>query len=194
MGEHKLDRFYSLDEFILLEQADPGTRYEYVDGQIYAMAGGSIQHGLIISNTTFRIQESLRAKQRDFFTFGSDVKVAINDRKSYLYPDAFVICGEIIEDPFHEQAVTNPCLIIEVLSKSTQDYDKTRKYRLYRMISSLQEYVLIDQFQMVVETFYRKPSGDWEIRTYFQKGDLIPLQSLDILLPIEQIYERVQLH
>ncbi|MDX2245269.1 MAG: Uma2 family endonuclease [Bacteroidia bacterium] len=193
MGEHKLDRFYSLQEYMLLEQADPDTRYEYIEGYIYAMAGGSIHNGLIISNITFRLQEKLRVGVSLCTTFGSDVKISVGSRNTYLYPDAFVVCGEIREDTQHEDAITNPHLIIEVLSKSTQNYDKTRKYRLYRTIPSLKEYVLIDQYQPVVETFFRKPDGDWEIHTYYHLDDEVYFQSLDISIPMNRIYERVSI-
>ncbi|MEZ4773891.1 MAG: Uma2 family endonuclease [Bacteroidia bacterium] len=193
MGEQKLDRYYTLDEFVLLEQAAPDVRYEYIDGYIYAMAGGTINHGKIISNITFRIQEKTRSGNLGCTTFGSDVKISIESRNIFLYPDAFVVCGEIKEDNQYSGAVTNPHLIIEVLSKSTQNYDKTRKFRLYRMIPSLKEYILIDQYQMVVESFFRKPGGDWQIRTYLHEDDWVQIHSLDIAIPVSHIYERVSL-
>jgi Uma2 family endonuclease len=192
MGEHKPDRFYQHSEYLLLEQSDLDTRYEYVDGMIYAMAGGTISHGLIMSNTLFAIKDAIRGKENDCKTFGSDVKIAVEAANSFLYPDVFVVCDNIEDKTLKDQAISNPTMIVEVLSPSTQNYDQTKKFRLYRMIPSFREYVMIDQEQAIVEVFFRRDSGTWAIRTYQGlEGDIV-LQSLGLQIPVSAIYDGIK--
>ncbi|MEM9932758.1 MAG: Uma2 family endonuclease [Bacteroidota bacterium] len=191
LRELQLDRVYSLEEYIALELAEPNQKYEFIKGHIYTRSGGSIHHGIIISNTSFLIKEQLKQKKKDCTTLGSDVKLAIKENHTYLYPDITVICGPIEIDKNVKEAISNPGLIIEVLSKSTQDYDQSRKFRLYRSIPSITEYVMIDPYQVAVESFYQKGGGDWYIQTYESLEEELSLQSLDISIKLQEIYQKV---
>ncbi len=191
MAEHKLNRQYTAEEYLQLELADPEAKYEYVDGQIYAMAGGTINHGLLISNALYWIREGIRKAGKPCKTFSGDVKVFIESTNSYLYPDVFVVCGEINDQNAPNQAIQNPKLIIEVLSKSTQKYDQVQKFRLYRANPSFEEYVMIDQEQALVESYRRIADDHWQIKTVIGLDKEIELASIGIILSMRELYEDV---
>ena len=186
MGERKVES-YTIDEYLALEQRTQ-LKHEFIDGQVYAMSGGTVNHGIISSNTLFAIQSALNQQKKNCLTLNSDVKVAVTQKNSYLYPDVFVVCGEIEKE---KEAIKNPTLIIEVLSKSTQGYDQTKKFRLYRTIPSFQEYVLIDQEQAIAEIFFRETESSWQIATIQGLENNITLTSLNISLKMADIYQHV---
>ncbi|MEZ4771880.1 MAG: Uma2 family endonuclease [Bacteroidia bacterium] len=191
MAEHKLNRSYSVEEYFDLESTDPKTKYEFVDGIIYAMAGGTIRHGLLISNVLYWVKDGLRKAGKPCKTFSGDVKVSVEHANSYLYPDVFVVCGKIDDEKNPNHAIKNPKLIIEVLSESTQNYDQTHKFRLYRSNPSFEEYIMIDQEQAIVESFVRISNDHWQIRTYIGLDKEIELSSIGISLRMQDIYEDV---
>lgn len=184
MAELKLDRDYSREEYFQLEESDLQTRYEYVDGRIYAMAGGTIRHGMLISNTLYWVREELRKAGKSCKTFSGDVKVEISEVNSFLYPDVFVFCGKIEE-------LNEAELVIEVLSKSTQNYDQTHTFRLYRSLKSLKEYALIYQDQAIIESFTRISDDSWQIRNYLGLDKIYESASMGIQIPMQKIYEDV---
>lgn len=191
MAEEQLNRTYSAEEYFQLELADPNTRYEFVDGMICDKTGGTIKHGLLISNTLYWIRERIRKDQKPCKTFSGDVKVAIEQANSYLYPDVFVVCGEIDDKTNPNQAIKNPKLIIEILSGSTQKYDQTHKFRLYRSNPSFEEYIMVDQDQAIVESFVRIADDQWQIRTFMGLDKVIEFKSIGIEIPMKDIYEDV---
>lgn len=191
MREHRLDRHYSISEFMDLEYSESEMKYEYINGNIYAMSGGTIKHGLISANTLFALRSALANGQKPCITFGSDVKVAISEANSYVYPDVFVVCGEMEQDQEIKEAITNPILIVEVLSKSTHNYDQNKKFRLYRTLSSFKEYIIIDQDQATVDVFYRERENSWQIATYAGLDRIIPLTSLGIEIAMASLYENI---
>jgi Uma2 family endonuclease len=140
MGEPQL-KTYSIEEYLKLEeQAD--FRNEYRDGEIIAMSGGTINHGLIGSNTNALLNPL--AARNGCIAFHNDVRVYLDNANSFIYPDAMIVCGDIETSPHDKNAVINPVLVVEVLSKSTESYDRGEKFRWYRSLPSFQEYVLID--------------------------------------------------
>ncbi|MGB0521569.1 MAG: Uma2 family endonuclease [Flammeovirgaceae bacterium] len=191
MGELKLDQHYTISEYLDLEQRF-NSKYEYFNGKLYAMSEGTIYHGMLISNTLYAIRSALAIKKKNCFTFSSDVKVSIPSATSYLYPDVFVVCNAIKRDDQLEEAITNPILIIEVLSKSTQSYDQTKKFRLYRAIPTFKEYVLIDQEQATVEVFYKESESNWKIATIPRLESEVHLQSLGIRLKMADLYQGLE--
>lgn len=146
----------------ILEQSEE-VKYEYVDGYLYAMAGGSIKHNQIGRNLIISIGSRLRAGDDSCQVVGSHQKIRIESRNSYLMPDLSAVCGEIETDSEDENAIVNPRLIIEVLSKSTMGYDKTQKFSFYRTLTSLQEYMMIWQNDPIIETYTKLAGGTWEI-------------------------------
>jgi Uma2 family endonuclease len=169
-------------------EARQDLRYEYFDGEVFAMTGGSLAHGRIGLNIGAILQNRLRGK--GCIVFNSDCKVGMADDGPFTYPDVSVSCDE--RDRRAEQFIQHPRLIIEVLSPSTEAYDRGGKFALYRRLESLQEYVLVGSESQSVEVFRRNPSGSWEFTAYGAE-DQLSLQSVDVELAVAEIYEDVVL-
>jgi Uma2 family endonuclease len=153
---------YTYEEYLVYER-DSGLKHEYEDGEIYAMAGGSRRHNALAS----RISAALEvARTSDCVAFQSDQKVRILATGKATYPDASMVCGPIEGDPADPTGatITNPSLIVEVLSPSTEEADRGNKWQHYQRIPALTEYVLISQAQPRIEYYRRLPSGAWEYR------------------------------
>jgi Uma2 family endonuclease len=161
-------------------------RYEYIDGEILAMTGGTINHSRIAVNFSTILRNHLRGSGCQILN--SDAKVQITGSTAYFYPDVSVTCDEL--DRNAEQFISYPCLIIEVLSPSTEADDRGRKFRKYRRSVSLQEYVLVNTNEMCLDVYQKNERGRWELVTYVD-GDMVELKSVNLTLPIEQIYEDI---
>lgn len=164
----------------------PGPRHEYVAGQIFAMAGATKTHGTIAGNIFFRLRAELRGTPCRAWV--ADMKVNVATAHAYYYPDVVATCAdEDLRSDSPQSFVTAPKLIVEVLSPSTEKTDRREKLLAYRQLSSLQEYVLVDQERQWVEVFRRSAAG-WmqEIAT---AGDAITLSSLGMTLAVAAIYE-----
>lgn len=147
---------YSIEEYLEMEE-NSLEKLEYHEGEIFAMAGGTIIHGLLYNNVGGSLREGIKKKRKSCRTYNSDTKIAINDEK-YVYPDTFVVCGKTeiyVEMP---QAAKNPILIVEVLSESTALYDRQGKFQAYQTIETFREYILVSQNEVMVEVSY-KPGG-----------------------------------
>ncbi len=158
-------------------------RHEYVQGQVYAMAGAKLNHNKICTNLSALLWNQLRGQS--CFPLGSDMMLKTSE-KSYRYPDLMVICDENIADD--QQLQTSPTLIIEALSKSTRIKDKGEKRSEYLALPSLQEYVLIEQDFAEVEV--QRKSEHWQPSYYFL-GQEVVFESINVILSVEEIYERV---
>lgn len=180
----------SVPEYINTEQ-QTDTKYEYHDGSIYAMAGGTLNHGLICGNIFGEIRIALKAKNSDCKVINSEIKLHVKEKNSFLYPDAMVICGAIEKSKTELNSVTNPVVIIEVLSKSTASYDRGDKFFFYRQIDTLKEYILIEQDKAQIEIFKRKKDL-WQITRISGLGELLPISTLDIELKLEDIYQDIE--
>jgi Uma2 family endonuclease len=173
-------------------EAQQPERYEYFDGQVYAMAGGSLPHSDIALNIAAALKSQLqgRCKVRN-----SDAKVGLSEVGPFTYPDISVSCDD--RDRTAQQFIQHPSLIIEVLSPSTEAYDRGGKFRFYRQLESLQEYVLVGSKTKSVELFRRATtsgtySGAWEFTAY-SEDDQITLTSVGLTMAIETFYEDVTL-
>ncbi len=175
---------YTLDEYLAIEGLSV-EKHEYHDGSIVAMAGGTIQHSLLASNAGAELRRSLRGASCR--VFNADLQVALS-RTRYVYPDATVVCGAATTFPEHPQAVSNPVLIVEVLSDSTEKYDRGEKFRLYRQIPAFQEYVLITQHIPSVEVYFRLEDSVWRMSTYEGLDRTIRLDSIDVSLSMRELY------
>ena len=167
-------------------EAQQQLRYEYFDGQVVAMAGGTLTHGRIGLNLSTLLNAHVRGT--GCITLNSDCKVGISENGPFTYPDVSVTCDE--GDQTAEQFIQFPTLILEVLSASTEAYDRGGKFTLYRRLESLQEYVLVGSEVQSVEIFQRTSSDTWEFRAYVP-GEIIRLNSLDLALTFEQIYDNL---
>jgi Uma2 family endonuclease len=161
-------------------------RHEYLDGEVYAMSGGTINHGDIALNFSVLLKTHLRG--RGCKTLNSDCRVKVLGMNKYVYPDTSVTCDD--RDKTTTQYITYPCLIIEVLSPGTEAYDRGNKFKMYRRNPNLQEYVLVSADMIEVELFRRTQADDWRIINY-QAGDTVELTSVNLKFEIEQLYEDI---
>ncbi len=192
MKAHKLSKI-TVEEYIQYE-VETGQKYEFHDGLIYALAGGSIEHALLIGNIYSELRNGLKKKNSNCKPITNDAKLHIEKENKYVYPDSMVICGEIDRSTETNNAVTNPILIVEVLSKSTIEYDRGDKFYFYRQIPTLQEYVLIEQNRYVVEVYYKKEKNDlWRISRYEGLDQIIKFQSIDIEINMAELYFDIEL-
>lgn len=158
-------------------------KYEYIDGEVYAMSGGSKNHSLISVRFITLFSNHLEGGACE--TGNSDLKVNIVATENYTYPDVSVTCDD--RDKTTTQYITYPCLIVEVLSDSTESYDRGGKFRLYRNNPILQDYLLVSSARIEMDLYHKNDAGDWVIINY-QAGDTVELQSINLSFPIEQVY------
>ena len=179
---------YTFEEYLARERAAPG-KSEYYRGEIFAMAGGSVRHNTISVNLVVSLRGRLRGSPCR--PCNSDQRIHIPANGLSTYPDVSVVCGEIQTDTEDHDAIINPRVIFEVLSKSTERYDRGKKFDLYRQLDSLQEYILVAQDEPLVERFVRQDDGSW-LLTVLKGGDaILEFQSLAAVLPLAEIYEDV---
>lgn len=180
---------YTLEEYIeLLKNSD--ERYEYFDGEIISLAGGSVLHGDIAVNVLYSLSDKL--KERPCRVMGSDMAIKTEKAKPFRFPDASVVCGErIIERLMGFDLLVNPTLVVEVLSKTTRAYDLNEKFLAYKAIESLQEYLLIDQNRPHVIRHIRQSDGQWLRGDFIGMENSVRLESLDIVLPFTEIYRMI---
>lgn len=178
---------WTVEQYLDLERLGP-VRHEYLDGYVYALAGGSQAHSVISANLVAALRVALRGGPCRVFT--SDLKARVSERR-FLYPDVSVGC-----DPADRRDTDDwlaaPRVVIEVLSESTAAYDRGDKHTLYSQNEALRDYVLVDASERLVEVRSRQPGGAWERRTY-GPGTTVALPSLDVQIPIGTIYEDVDL-
>jgi len=182
-------RYISPEDYLKHERLAP-TKSEYIDGQIFAMAGASRQHNRITFNVGGLLHAQLQGKPCEGFS--NDMRVKVEDDSLYTYPDVVVACGEAKFADEALETLLNPTLIIEVLSDSTEKYDRGKKFAHYQRIESLQEYVLISQDEARIECFTRQPDDRWMLSKAERLEDVITLESIDCTLPLTEVYARVQ--
>jgi Uma2 family endonuclease len=190
LSAHKR-RFYTIEEYLRLERVAT-DKHEYRDGEIVAMSGGTDDHSLIIANTVGEIRNRLKGKSCRVYE--SNLRLTIPRAGRYLYPDATIFCKKPALDPKddHHETVLDPRVVIEVLSPSTAAYDRGEKFDIYRMVESIQEYVLISTTEARVETFYRQPDGAWVFGTAAGLKASIKLRAVELEVPFEEIYYDVR--
>ena len=194
-------RDYTSEEYLVQEEIAQ-FRSEYRDGVIVPMTGGSINHNQIAGNIYAFLK--FRLRQTNWKPYIGDLRVWIPQYRQYTYPDVFLIQGQPVfqeqrtdEDtgaeplpPLEMSAVLNPCLIVEVLSRSTKDYDRTDKFRYYRSIPAFQEYILIDQYEIGIEQYTKIEENSWLFQAHNDATN-IKFASIDIEMSVEDIYEDV---
>ncbi|MGI2908656.1 Uma2 family endonuclease [Tolypothrix sp. VBCCA 56010] len=182
-------QYYSPEEYLALEEA-ADYKSEYIDGEIIPMAGGSTNHNQIALN--FSTELNFAFKKLDYRVFMGDVRLWIPSRRIYTYPDVMIIAGE--PEYFNDRTdmITNPRVIIEVLSDSTQGYDKKGKFEFYRTIPSFEEYLLIDQTKIYVEQFSKTANKRWSFREYDVEDEAIALASVQFEISLGDVYNKVK--
>ncbi len=178
-------------EYLALDR-EADHKSEYFDGELFAMAGASPEHVLIVSNIVAELQSALRDKP--CVIFSTDLRLRISSTGHYAYPDVAVACGELEFADDHRDTLVNPVVIFEVLSESTQDYDRGSKFAHYRTIKSLMHYVLVAQDKPHVEYFTRESVEDpWVLWETDRQEDSIPLGVIDCNLTVGSLYRKLEL-
>jgi len=173
----------SFAEYARLENASEG-KHEFFDGVVYAMSGGTREHGFLIDRARDAIKATLGA--RGCAMIGSEIRLRTPSGKG-AYPDGYVVCGPVVWDQEDRDAVTNPTLVLEVLSETTEGYDREEKFKHYRSVPSLQEYVLVSCRQPLIETHVRNSDGTWST-TFAGPGEILQLHSIDARLSVDELY------
>jgi Uma2 family endonuclease len=161
-------------------------RHEYINGEVYAMSGGTQNHSRIALKCAVLLENHL--SEGGFRVFKSDCRVNIVGTNDYTYPNAIVSCDN--RDKTTIKYITYPCLIVEVLSESTEAYDRGNKFFRYRQNPQLQDYLLVSSQDVAIDLYRKNSSGRWEILN-FRAGDMVELQSVNLTFPIEQVYRGI---
>jgi len=178
----------SFEEYLVLEET-ADKKHEYQDGEIVQMIGGTTEHNKITLNFASNLKFALKRKQYDIFI--GDVKLWIPTYRQGTYPDVMLIEGESLYYGSGKTTVINPSLIVEVLSKSTQNYDQGDKFFYYRSIPQFQEYILISQDQYYVMQFNKTQEGKWLLSEYVGVDSILSLNSVDFQISFAELYENV---
>jgi Uma2 family endonuclease len=179
---------YTLQEYLDLERSGE-ARHEFLDGEVFAMGGASWSHGVIVSNLVRRLGNQLEG--RDCQVMSSDLRVKVSIAGLYTYPDITVVCGKPqLEQP--GDTLLNPQAIVEVLSDSTEAYDRGKKFEHYRAIESLTDYLLVSQNEVLVEHYSRQPDGRWIYSAANKVADSVPVATLDCVLSLAEVYDNVE--
>jgi Uma2 family endonuclease len=169
-------------------------KHEYHNGKLITMAGGTPTHGIIALKLAALLIAALKLKEAKNAVVGSDVKVWIPSGKSFVYPDAAIIADPIGYYPGKQGGIANPLLIVEVLSQSTEAYDRGEKFEKYGTISSLREYLLVSQTEPKIEVFYRQAAGSdwWQIQIFSGMEATARLQSIDCEIALADVFQGVE--
>ncbi|QHV01154.1 Uma2 family endonuclease [Synechocystis sp. B12] len=180
--------FYTPEQYLALE-ATALERSEYIDGEIIPMVGALPNHNLIIGN--FYAALNFALKRKPYYVFVTDQRLWIPSLRIYTYPDIMVVSGDLILQAGRKDTITNPMLIVEVLSQSTQSYDQGKKFKAYRSIPSFQEYVLIDQSDMHIEVYSRQDNGQWLLSEWNGNDAILQLSKIDFEIALADVYDKV---
>jgi Uma2 family endonuclease len=175
-------------EYLAFERASE-FKHEYVDGEIFAMTGGSGEHSLIIASTIIAL--GIQTRGGSCRVFSNDIRVRASLVGSYFYPDVAIVCGEIEYTDDHLDTLANPTLIIEVLSPSTERYDRGKKFQIYRELKSLQEYLLVAQDSPHIERYLRQENNIWQFNDAKGLEATLELPSIGCTLALAEVYEQV---
>ena len=188
MGATPAIKFISIEEYLFAEEISL-EKNEYYKGEIFAMAGASISHNSIVGNSLIEIGGFLRDKSCRVFP--SDLRIQIEANTLFTYPDLTIFCNEIEKFENRNDTAVNPTVIIEVLSKSTQEYDRGTKFNLYRQLSSLNEYIMISSTEVLVERYVKQSDNEWLFTSYNTTEDFFMIKSIGLSVAVKTLYRNV---
>ncbi len=181
----------TIEAWLALEQ-ETGVRYEYHLGEVFAMAGGTLDHTRIGKNTTVELENHFVRSGKNCEAFPAELKVEISPKGRYVYPDTVAVCDEVENSEIVTGAIRNPILVVEVTSESSEAYDHGAKFRYYRRLSSLKEYLILEQAEPVATLYRRNGAGDIFTRHDFEGLDAtLTLGSVDLEIPLGRLYRNV---
>ena len=177
------------EQYLALER-ESEIKSEYFGGEIFAMAGASREHNIISTNIVRALGNQLLEKPCNIFS--SDMKVKIKEINKFTYPDIVVVCGNEEYDDEYNDILLNPIVIIEILSDSTEAYDRGRKFQHYRFTPSLREYILVSQNHCFVEKYVRKDDNTWNLYSYENMKETMTIDTVKCQISLSDIYHRVE--
>ncbi len=178
-------------EAYLASERNAEFKSEYFNGEVFAMAGASQRHNLVVTNVVSELRTQLKKSKCQVFP--SDMRVRVKRTGLYTYPDVTVVCGEPEFDDAFEDILLNPTLLVEVLSPSTEPYDRGKKFEHYRRITFLREYLLIAQDRCRVEQYVKQSDGSWSLFEIAGLAASVKLVSVEVVLPLAEVYDKVEL-
>ncbi|MFN3848288.1 MAG: Uma2 family endonuclease [Spirosomataceae bacterium] len=188
MGEALAKRHYTVAEYLEILK-DSTERLAFHDGEIFAMAGGSVNHARLSGKIGSLLGSALLKTKCSYYS--SDLMIGYS-ANNYVFADATVICGNPEVWDENKNAIKNPTLIVEVLSPDTEEYDRGLKFYKYRSLETLKEYVLVSQNRPWVEVFFKREGIDiWQYTAYYEFSETIKLQSLDIEVSMQELYDGI---
>ena len=187
--EKKTKIFITPEEYLEIER-EAEFKSEYYNGEIFALAGAGFNHNIIISNIAIILGNHLKGK--NCYEFINDMRLLIKENSLYTYPDLMVVCDNLKFLDEKKDIVLNPILIIEVLSKSTESYDRGKKFEFYRSISSLKEYIMVSSDRHLVEAYTKNENNLWVLSDEKNPESSIKFSSLSQQIPLKEIYSKVE--
>lgn len=179
----------SVEEYLAIDRK-AAVKSEFYQGEMFAMSGGSLAHSLLPAGLTLAIGHQLRGKGCAVVT--SDLRIRISPQGAFVYPDLAIVCGEPQLADDHRDILLNPAVVFEVLSPSSEAYDRGHKFAEYRKIPSLREYVLVSQEEPRLDVFTRGEGGKWTLTEFVGKDAICLLTSVDCRLPLAEIYYEIK--
>lgn len=177
-----------VDEYLAME-TDTGVKHEYYRGEIFAIAGGTIAHNQVVRNTLTSIDNFLKNEYCQVFP--SDLKVHVEANTLFTYPDLSIVCKEPQRWNNRNDVITNPVVLVEVLSKKTQNYDRGQKFKLYRSLPSLKEYILISSVETAAEFYVKQPTGFWTLHETTNPEDTFKIETIQFSCALKELYRNV---
>lgn len=174
----------------LIQETQAEYKSEYYQGEILPMAGGTPNHNRIGLNFVIAVDAALDDTPCE--VFGSDVRLFIEQHAMFTYPDVMIVCGGLVYAAGRRDTIINPTVIVEVLSQSTREYDRTTKFSRYRALRSFRDYILIDPYRVYVEYFHQLDDGRWVLTMLDDVTDTLRLESIGIEISLKQLYRRVE--
>lgn len=181
---------FTIEEYLQFEK-ESLEKHEYFHGEIFAMAGADARHNVIFSNLFGEL--AYRLKGKSCKPYGSDLRIHVAQNTLFTYPNISIICGEIVPSSVDEDTATLPIVLIEILSPSTRQYDHGGKFKLYRDIPTLKEFILVDSEAIAIEAYRLNHTNHWELQDYKSVDELFTIPCMAITLPIKEIYDGTKL-
>lgn len=181
---------FSIEDYLEIENTSI-EKHEYYKGEIFVMSGAKMPHNDISKNLSGNLYVKLKGKKCQ--PYGSDVRIHIESNTLFTYPDISIICGDVVTRNNDDYNVLNPTVIIEILSPSTKNYDRGEKFKLYRDIPTLKEYILVDSESIHIEVFRLNENNHWELEEYNSTENLLHIKAINENILISEIYEGVKL-
>ena len=177
------------EQYLAIERAAE-FKSEFLDGEIFAMSGVSLQHTRLEVNLLAELSNRLRGTRCE--VLASNMRVRVSQSGMYAYPDISIVCGKPVLADGHQENLLNPIVLFEILSPSTEKYDRGLKFQSYRTIESLRDYVLVDQNKIRIEHYTRQVENTWTLRDYQDPGEELKIDSIGVSITLKGIYERVE--